>query len=185
MLLRTQWKSCRLNPFPTSGKKSLFILELRIEGAQKWRLGAMLEITSCAFSSLLEPWDDFFNTAVSVGKCAALSRVLKCTSNYVTVAYCLFRKCKFPLFKLRAFILGILRAESHLWRPLSVPSSHDFTFRWLQRGGHFPFCVVLDRLFSWELHGMTIDVSDLEGSWLILPLEHILVLLVQGDSPVK
>lgn len=48
MLHRTQKASCLFNPFPTSEKKkkSQLILELRIEGSQKWRLDAMPEISS-------------------------------------------------------------------------------------------------------------------------------------------
>ena len=60
MQQRTLKASCLLNPFPTSGKeKSLCMLEPRIEGSQKWRLDAVLEITSCVFSFPLEPRVDF------------------------------------------------------------------------------------------------------------------------------
>ena len=39
-----------------------------------------------------------------MGKCAALSRVLRFTPKYVTLSKCLLRKCKFP-FKHRVFVM--------------------------------------------------------------------------------
>lgn len=70
LIYRTQKMPCLLNPLPISGGESLFILELRMGGSQRWRLDVMLEATICVFSFPLVP-RLLFDTAVLVGLCCA------------------------------------------------------------------------------------------------------------------
>lgn len=113
--------SCLLNPFPTSGKeKSLCILEPRIEGSQKWRLDAVLEITSCVFSFPLEPWVDF---SIQLHQWGNVLLFLEFLDSFPSMWLCLnafWGNASSPL-NTEGSLWWILRTRGHPFRSLFPP----------------------------------------------------------------
>lgn len=97
MLHRTQRASCLLNPFPTSGKKKSVYTWTENWGITEMKIGCHAGNHQLCFLISLRATGWFFNTAVSVGKCAALSRVPRFAPNYVTVSKCLLEEMRVPL----------------------------------------------------------------------------------------
>lgn len=188
MLHRTQKASCLLNPFPTSGgKKSLFILELRIEGSQKWRLDALLEITSCVFSFPLEPWVDF---SIQLCQWGNVPLSLEFLDSLPVVWLCLnafWGNAGLPCLNTECSLRWILRTGGCLFMSLSPPSPTmtprlDYC-RWRKALLHLVF---LEQFFRGELHGNYTRCA-LAQRFRNTPwhLPGTFILLVQDDSPAK
>lgn len=192
MLHRTQKASCLLNPFLTSGKKKSVYTWTENWEITKMKIGCHARNHQLCFLFSLRAIGWFFGTAVSVGKYAALSRVLRFTPSYVTVSKCLLRKCRFPLFKHRVFII----VDSEDCRsslqviichpPPNTSPTHDSRFRWSQVvKGTFLLCVlgeILAQRGAWSHYRCAWAQRFRNVPW---HLEGILLLLVQDDCPAK
>lgn len=123
MLHRTQKaSSCLLNLFPTSGKKKVSLYlnwELKDHKNEDW-MPCWKSLVCFLISLRATGW--FFNTAVSVAKCATLTTVLWFSPDDVTVSKYRLRKCKFPLFKHRVFIIVDFEDWRPSFRSLPLPS---------------------------------------------------------------
>lgn len=164
MLHRTQEVSCLLNPFPTSGKKCLFILGLRFEGSQKWRLDAMLEITSCVFSFWLEPWVDFSIQLCQWGNVLLFLEFLDSLPIMWLCLNAFWGNVSPPCLNTEHFII----VDSEDWKLsfliIISPSLHDSPFRWSQSMKGISHFVFLESFFHGEVHRITLDVHKLRGS---------------------
>lgn len=112
------------------GKKSVYTWTENW-GITKMKIGCHARNHQLCFLISLRATDWFFNTTVSVGKCAVLSRVLRFTPKYVNVSNCLLRKCEIPCLNTGCSLEWILRSRGHLLKSLPLTFSHDSTFRWL------------------------------------------------------
>lgn len=166
-------------------KKVLFILELRIEGSQKWRLDALLEITSCVFSFPLEPWVDF---SIQLCQWENVPLFLEVLDSLPIMWLCLndfWGNASSPCLNTECALQWILRTGGHLSMSLSLhplPHPQDSPFRLLQMVKSTSPLHDLGQRVAWNCTICILARRFRDTPW---HLACIFILLLQDDSPAK